>query len=125
MSSDGLDSMPFGDRKISVLIIVMQTYPYNAPLLRSLLNHGWNPEVTIREVIEPTTGEEAISAPLWALLQPQKRISDSVVRELLEAAPSVTRPSPTSDMTPLRSPHAKAEVTSFRPRWPPVRDAWV
>lgn len=99
--SDGMDLVPFGDRKVSVLAMAMRNYPRNAPLLKSLLDRGWNPQVVIHEVIEPTSGEEAISALLWALLQPQKRISDSVVRELLGAGASVTRASPTSDVTPL------------------------
>jgi ankyrin repeat protein len=100
-TSGGLDLVPFGDRKISVVIMAMQNYPRSALPLRSLLDHGWNPEVTIREVIEPASGEEIISALLWALLQPQKRISDAVVRELLEAGAFVTHTSPTSDITPL------------------------
>ncbi|KAF1929347.1 ankyrin [Didymella exigua CBS 183.55] len=100
-TSDGLDLVPFGDRKISVLIMAMQNYPRHAPLLRSLLDHEWSPEIIIREVIDPTSGEEPISAILWALLQPQKRISDSVVRELLAAGASATRASPISGITPL------------------------
>lgn len=129
-SSEGLDLVPFGDRKISVLIMAMQNYPRNAPLLRSLLHHGWNPEVTVRELIEPTADEEAISALLWALLQPQKRISDSVVRELLDAGASVTRPSPTSDITPLsvaarESRNDIVQALLQRGADPSVRDKWA
>lgn len=100
-SSDGRDLVPFENHKLPVLVMAMVNYPCNAPLLKSLLDHGWNPEVTICEVIEPARGQETISALLWALLQPQKRISDSVIRELLDAGASVIRPSPTSDITPL------------------------
>lgn len=128
--SDGLDLVPFGDRKLSVLVMAMQNYPRNAPLLKSLLDHGWSPQVTIREVIEPTRGEEAISALLWALLQPQKRISDSVVRELLDAGASVIRPSPASDITPLsvaarESRNDIVQALLDRGADPSVRDKWA
>ncbi|KAJ4325018.1 hypothetical protein N0V94_000902 [Neodidymelliopsis sp. IMI 364377] len=99
--SDGMDLLPFRDRRISVLILAMQSYPRSDALLKLLLDRGWNPDVTIRDVIDPTIGEETISALLWALLQPQKRISDSVVRELLAAGASVTHASPMSDVTPI------------------------
>jgi ankyrin repeat protein len=100
-ASDGLDLVPFGDRKISVLILAMRNYPRNAELLKLLLNHDWNPNITIRDVIDPTIGEENISALLWALLHPQKRISDSVLHELLAAGASVSLATPISDITPL------------------------
>ncbi|KAL1652810.1 hypothetical protein SLS61_004793 [Didymella pomorum] len=129
-TSDGLDFVSFGDRKLSVLVMAMQNYPRNAPLLRSLLDHGWNPEVTIRETIEPTRGEETISALLWALLQPQKRISDSVVHELLDAGASATRPSPTSDITPLSvaARESRSDIVQAlldRGADPSARDKWV
>ncbi|KAJ4410529.1 hypothetical protein N0V91_002016 [Didymella pomorum] len=129
-TSDGLDFVSFGDRKLSVLVMAMQNYPRNAPLLRSLLDHGWNPEVTIRETIEPTRGEETISALLWALLQPQKQISDSVVHELLDAGASATRPSPTSDITPLSvaARESRSDIVQAlldRGADPSARDKWV
>lgn len=100
-TSDGLALVPFGDRKISVLVLAMQSYPQNVTLLKLLLDHGWDPNSTIRDVIDPASGEETISILLWALLQPQRRISDAVLCELLTAGASVTFASPASDITPI------------------------
>lgn len=100
-TSEGRDLVPVGDRKISVLILAMRNFPRNPTLLKLLLNQGWNPDVTIRDVIDPMKGEETIAALLWSLLQPGKRISDSLVRELLDAGASATCASPKSGMTAL------------------------
>lgn len=100
-TSEGKDLVPIGDRKISVLILAMRNYPRNATLLRLLLDQGWNPNITLPDVIDIASGEENVSALLWALLQPHGRISDSVVRELLAAGAAATCASPTSGMTPL------------------------
>jgi len=128
-TSEGRDLVPIGDSKISVLILAMRNYPQNATLLRLLLDQGWNPDVTIRDMIDPVSGEETITALLWSLLQPQKRISDAVVCELLAAGASVARASPISGMTPLsaaaregRSDIAQALLergadSSMRDRW--------
>ncbi|KAH6618802.1 ankyrin repeat-containing domain protein [Boeremia exigua] len=127
--SEGRDLVPLGDRKVSVLMLAMQNYPRNAKLLKLFLDQGWNPEVTIRDVIDPKSGEETISALLWSLLQPQKRISDLVVRELLAAGASVTLASPASGMTPLSiaAREGRNDIVQAlleRGADPSVRDSW-
>ncbi|KAJ8117788.1 hypothetical protein OPT61_g1095 [Boeremia exigua] len=98
---EGRDLVPVGDRKVSVVALAMQSYPRNATLLKLFLDQGWNPDIIIRDVIDPNSGEETITALLWSLLQPHKRISDPVVRELLTAGASTTYVPPLSGMTPL------------------------
>lgn len=128
-TSDGLDLVPFGNRKTSVLIMAMQSYPRCEKILKLFLDHRWNPNITIRDVVDPTSGEETISALLWALLQPQKRISDSILRELLAAGASVTHVSPTSDITPLAvaAREGRDDIVQAlleRGANPSVRDKW-
>ncbi|OSS50261.1 hypothetical protein B5807_05212 [Epicoccum nigrum] len=107
----------------------MQKYPQNAALLKTLLDHGWHPDATIRDVIDPTSGEETISALLWALLQPESRVSDSVLCELLAAGASATFASPASDITPLSvaAREGRSEIVSAllkRGADPSIRDKW-
>ncbi|KAJ4994446.1 ankyrin repeat containing protein [Stagonosporopsis vannaccii] len=128
-TSKGMDLVPVGDRKLSVLILAMRNYPRNATLLKLLLDRGWNPDVTIRDVIDPMSGEETITALLWSLLQPQNRISDFLVRELLAAGASATHASPTSGMTPLSAAAREgrneiAQALLKRGADPSVRDRW-
>lgn len=100
-TSHGLDLVFSGERKLSVLVLAMQNYPQDATLLKLFLDHGWDPKIPVSHVIDPTSGQETISVLLWALLQPQKRISDAVLRELVAAGSSVTLASTTSDITPI------------------------
>ncbi|KAL1601105.1 hypothetical protein SLS59_005775 [Nothophoma quercina] len=128
-TSDGLDLVPFGNRKTSVLIMAMQSHPRCEKILKLFLDHRWNPNITIRDVVDPASGEETISALLWALLQPQKRISDSILRELLAAGASVTHVSPTSDITPLAvaAREGRDDIVQAlleRGANPSVRDKW-
>jgi ankyrin repeat protein len=87
-------------QKTPVLISAINEYPRCAALMKLLLDHGCNPDVACPDVIDSELGEETLPALLWALLQPQKKVSDSVILELLSRA-SVTRASPVSEMTPL------------------------
>jgi ankyrin repeat protein len=90
-----------GRNKTPILITTMNVYPRNAPLITLLLHNGLDPDVSISTSLYPQTGAEVIPALLWALAQPQKRISDTVIAALLEAGASVTRMSPVSETTAL------------------------
>ncbi|KAL1606732.1 hypothetical protein SLS60_004139 [Paraconiothyrium brasiliense] len=83
------------------LILAVQKYPRSEALIQKLLNHGCNPEASLSGVIDTKVGEEAIPALLWALAQPQKRVSSSVIITLLQAGASCTRVAPVSDIAPI------------------------
>ncbi|KAF9738028.1 hypothetical protein PMIN06_008500 [Paraphaeosphaeria minitans] len=83
------------------LILVIQKYPRSEALVKKLLNHGCNPEASFSGVMDPAVGEETIPALLWALAQPQKRVSTSVIIALLEAGASATRVAPVSEVAPI------------------------
>ncbi|KAF1851904.1 ankyrin [Cucurbitaria berberidis CBS 394.84] len=95
------DELEAGRYKTPVLILAMQEYPRNEPLVKLLLNHGCNPDISTQSIIDPSVGEETVSALLWALNQAQKKISDPVIAALLEAGASVTRAAPISEIAPV------------------------
>ncbi|KAF1942017.1 ankyrin [Clathrospora elynae] len=86
---------------VPLLILAMAEYPRCKPLATLLLNNGLEPEIPVSTILHPSTGPETIPALLWALNQPQKRISDSVITALLEAGASVSRVSPATESTAL------------------------
>ncbi|CAO2650980.1 Nn.00g092770.m01.CDS01 [Neocucurbitaria sp. VM-36] len=93
------DELELGRYKTPVLILAMQNYPRNETLVKLLLSHGCNPDISTQSTVDPSIGEETVSALLWALIQAQKRISDPVIMALLEAGASVTRATSVSEMT--------------------------
>lgn len=101
LKSDDLDSNILGNYKSPVLVLAMDRFPRCEMLIKLMLDHGCNPDITVQDVIDHTTGEEPVSALLWALNQAQKRVSDSVIAALLGAGASVNRTSPVSEITPL------------------------
>jgi ankyrin repeat protein len=98
---DELEANSSGSSKLPVLIMAIYAYPRCEALVGALLNHGCNPDVFVRDVIDDSVGEEVISALLWALNQAQKRISDSVITALLKAGASTAKASSISDIAPL------------------------
>ncbi|KAF2847725.1 hypothetical protein T440DRAFT_186632 [Plenodomus tracheiphilus IPT5] len=93
------------DTNPPTLILAMYHYPRNGTLIRLLLAHGLNPDIptptAIASPATPSGSAENASALLWALAQPQKRISDAVITALLEAGASVTAASVVSETTAL------------------------
>ena len=96
-----LEQLGVGYNKPPILITTMTVYPRNSALITLLLKHGLNPEITIPTVLHSSCGPETVPALLWALAQPQKRISDAVISALLEAGASVDRLSAGSETTAL------------------------
>ncbi|KAF2803492.1 ankyrin [Mytilinidion resinicola] len=83
------------------LVVAMRDYPRSKSLVSLLLALGCTPDIAAKHVLDHDIGEEAVSALLWALDQPQKKISTSVIQALLEAGASPLRRSPRSDISPL------------------------
>jgi ankyrin repeat protein len=100
-TSDDIEKGSSGHPKLPILIMAMQSYPRCEALIKILLDHGCNPDILVRDVIDASVGEEVVSALLWALNQPQKRISDSVITAVLKAGSSVTRASSVSETAPI------------------------
>jgi hypothetical protein len=81
--------------------LTIQKYPRSEAVVKTLLAHGCNPEASLSGIVDSAVGEEAITALLWALAQPQKRVSSPVITALLQAGASPTRVAPASGMGPL------------------------
>ncbi|EAT84797.2 hypothetical protein SNOG_07331 [Parastagonospora nodorum SN15] len=100
-SSEDLERDSSVSSKLPVLIMAMQSYPRCEALVKVLLDHGCNPDVSARDIVDATVGEETVSALLWALNQEQKRISGSVITALVKAGASTTSLSSTSEISPI------------------------
>lgn len=90
-----------GQDTAPLLTLAMTEYPRGDAVVKLLVDHGMDPDVSIKTIIDASIGPELVSALQWALVQPQKRMSDAVITTLLEAGASVHRTTPTSDMTAL------------------------
>ncbi|CBX93198.1 hypothetical protein IAQ61_008921 [Plenodomus lingam] len=103
-TSDELDNSRHGT-DTPILVLAMYHHPRNESLINVLLAHGLNPDVSTPTVIASpaTPSGSAESAPtlLWALAQPQKRISDAVITALLQAGASTRTASAVSETTAL------------------------
>lgn len=95
------DELETSRHQTPVLVLAMHHYPRHEPLIKLMLHHGLNPDIPASTTISATTGPETVTALIWALAQPQKRISDAIITALLEAEASVTRASPASETTGL------------------------
>jgi ankyrin repeat protein len=96
-----MNQLETGRNKTPTLITAMTVHPRNAPLITLLLDNGLESKASTPTILYPQTGPEVISALLWALAQPQKRISDAVISALLEAGAPMTFASPISETTAL------------------------
>lgn len=124
-----LEEVGIGYNKPPILITAMTVYPRNSALLTLLLTNGLDAEITIPMVLHSSSGPEPVPALLWALAQPQKRISDAVISALLEAGVSVTRVSPISETTALmlaarEGRHEIVNALVVRGTDADLRDAW-
>lgn len=128
-TSEALEPSGSGSHKMPVLLLAMQEYPRCQNLTKLLLDHGCDPDVSAREVIDPSTGEETMPALLWALNQPQKRVSDPVIAVLVSAGASVNKVSKISETAPiaLASREGRSDMVRVFLEWgtdASVRDKW-
>jgi hypothetical protein len=98
---DELEVGSLRSHTLPVLIMAMQQYPRNDALMTVLLGQGCNPDISLRDVVDPSAEEEDVTPLLWALSQPQKRISDSVITALLDAGASAVSASSSSETVPI------------------------
>ncbi|KAF2675954.1 ankyrin [Lentithecium fluviatile CBS 122367] len=126
-TSDDLD-VRLLQRKPS-LVLAVERYPRSESVTKLLLQHGCNPDITVAGQVDAAGGEEMLPALVWALAQPQKTISSSVILALLEAGASPSRPSPISEVAPvaLAAREGRSDVVEAlleRGADPSTRDKW-
>ncbi|OTB00388.1 hypothetical protein M426DRAFT_324339 [Hypoxylon sp. CI-4A] len=85
-----------------VLITALTQFPRSTKVLGALLDAGFYHDQTTKcKVMEEIEDEEPVTLLMWALLQPQKKISSTVINLLIERGAKINYETPISRMTPL------------------------
>ncbi|KAI6085795.1 ankyrin [Hypoxylon rubiginosum] len=85
-----------------VLIRALSQFPRSTKILGALLDAGFYHDQMIKcKVMPEVEEEETVNLLMWALLQPQKKISSSVINLLIERGAKVNYETPVSRVTPL------------------------
>ncbi|KXJ88115.1 hypothetical protein Micbo1qcDRAFT_189984 [Microdochium bolleyi] len=102
--SDGkhqLDVMAVPPGSPPVLYRALAQFPRSTKVLGALLDAGYYHEQMINYKVLPGVEEEPVTLLMWALLQPQKKISSAVLNLLIERGAKVQFETRTSHVTPL------------------------
>lgn len=83
------------------LISFLEQYPRCDAIVKLLLDHGSNPDSTFSLTLDSSIGNEMATVLIYALSQPQKRVSSSVILAMLNAGASPTRSTAKSEITPI------------------------
>ncbi|GAP84767.2 putative ankyrin repeat containing protein [Rosellinia necatrix] len=85
-----------------VVIRALSQYPRSTKILEALLDTGfYHDQMTTFRAINGFEEEEPVSLLMWALLQPQKKISTGIINLLVERGSKVNFETATSHVTPL------------------------
>ncbi|KAI0409003.1 hypothetical protein F4802DRAFT_547354 [Xylaria palmicola] len=85
-----------------VVVRALSRYPRSTKILEALLDVGfYYDQVTNCRVMDDVEEKEPVTLLMWALLQPQKKISTGIINLLIERGAKVNVESPTSHVTPL------------------------
>ncbi|KAH7031482.1 uncharacterized protein B0I36DRAFT_268468 [Microdochium trichocladiopsis] len=103
--SDGkhqLDVMSVPPGSQPVLYRALSQFPRSTKILGALLDAGYYHEQMINyQVLPQVDEEEPVTLLMWALLQPQKKISSAVIQLLIERGANVQFETRVSHITPL------------------------
>ncbi|KAJ8128513.1 hypothetical protein O1611_g5120 [Lasiodiplodia mahajangana] len=85
-----------------VLIRALSQYPRSIKILEALLDIGFYYDQTATcRVIDQIEENEQVTLLMWALLQPQKKVSTGIINLLIERGSKVNFETATSHVTPL------------------------
>ncbi|KAI1373916.1 ankyrin [Hypoxylon crocopeplum] len=85
-----------------VLIKALGQFPRSTKILEALLDVGfYHDQMTRCRVMHEIEEEEPVTLLMWALLQPQKKISSGVINLLMDRGAKVNHETPISRVTPL------------------------
>ncbi|KDN67062.1 hypothetical protein CSUB01_10086 [Colletotrichum sublineola] len=89
------DSMP-------LLFLALEQHPRSIRIAKALLDAGYYyDQMMPYKVMEDMEEEEPITLMMWALLQPQKKVSSGIIQMLIETGAKVNFESRVSQSTPL------------------------
>ncbi|KAL1862988.1 hypothetical protein VTK73DRAFT_6504 [Phialemonium thermophilum] len=98
----GLDVMFMQSDSVPVLLRAISAFPRSPKVLEALLDAGYFLDQKSLALIHPETEEgEQVNLLMWALLQPQKRVSDSVIELLISRGGNVNFETRITKTTPL------------------------
>ncbi|KAF4339856.1 ankyrin repeat domain protein [Fusarium beomiforme] len=98
----GLDVMTRSAGSEPILIKAMSQYPRSAELLQTLLDAGFYYDQTTTYQIHDSVDEpEEVTVLVWAIAQPQKKVSSTLIKMLIERGANVNFETAISRSTPL------------------------
>ncbi|KAI6258469.1 hypothetical protein MCOR19_005122 [Pyricularia oryzae] len=98
---DGLDTMFVKPDEQPVIFKALSRHPRSTKILQALLDAGYYPDPMTTAKVREDIEEEQVSLFFWALLQPQKKISNPVLLMLLENGAKADFETAVSKVTPL------------------------
>ncbi|KAI9152135.1 Lymphoid-specific helicase [Paramyrothecium foliicola] len=84
-----------------VLVQAMSQFPRSLKILETLLNAGYYYDQATKYKLYPDLEEEEITLLTWAIAQPQKRISSSLIQLLIDRGAKINVETALSRTTPL------------------------
>ncbi|KAL1889321.1 hypothetical protein Sste5346_008976 [Sporothrix stenoceras] len=101
-AEEGLDVLFSHPEREPVLFLAISQYPRSVRILEALLDAGYYHDQMVTVLVAPDVeSEEAVSLLFWALLQPQKKISSTLIDLLIERGSNVNFETRLSMTTPL------------------------
>lgn len=103
--SDGetrLDAMFNHPEAEPVVFKAISRYPRSTTIVETLLDAGYyHDQMTSARILEEVEEEEPVNLLLWCLLQPQKKVSSSIINMLIDRGARVNFEARVSKTTPL------------------------
>lgn len=96
-----IDVMATQQGKEPILVRAMRQYPRSTAVVSTLLNAGYYHDQSVRCKLMEDGMEEDVTLLMWAIAQPQKRVSTNVIELLTERGANVNACSPITKSTPL------------------------
>lgn len=96
-----IDVMATQKGKEPILVRAMRQYPRSTAVLSTLLDAGYYQDQSVKCKLMEGGSEEDVTLLMWAIAQPQKKISTSVIELLTERGANVNACSPLTRNTPL------------------------
>ncbi|KEY66296.1 hypothetical protein S7711_02759 [Stachybotrys chartarum IBT 7711] len=96
-----IDSMATPPGAVPVLVQAISQFPRSLTILETLLNAGYYHDQMTTYQLYPDIGLEEVTLLTWAIAQPQKRISSTLIQLLLDRGAKVNVETSLSRTTPL------------------------
>ncbi|OBR02534.1 Ankyrin repeat containing protein [Colletotrichum higginsianum IMI 349063] len=96
-----LDVIYTPPESIPLLFLAVQQHPRSIRVIKALLDAGYYYDQMMPYKVMEDLEEEPVTLMMWALLQPQKKVSSGIIQMLIETGAKVNFESRISQSTPL------------------------